>query len=49
MRSVNDEEFAKYIQRIGVGNEPFIMDNLIKLPPSMTNAMGGSTFYIQLD
>ena len=36
MRSVNDEEFAKYIQRIGVGNEPFIMDNLIKLPPSMT-------------
>ncbi|XP_065623553.1 uncharacterized protein LOC136064962 [Quercus suber] len=35
MRSVNNEEFAKYIQHIGDGNEPFIMDDLIKLPPSM--------------
>ncbi|XP_075633805.1 ATP-dependent DNA helicase PIF1-like [Castanea sativa] len=35
MRSVKDEEFAEYIQRIGDGNEPFIMDDLIKLPPSM--------------
>ncbi|XP_075636671.1 uncharacterized protein LOC142608899 [Castanea sativa] len=35
MRSINDEEFAEYIKRIGDGNEPFIMDDLIKLPPSM--------------
>ncbi|XP_030939734.1 uncharacterized protein LOC115964595 [Quercus lobata] len=35
MRFVNDEEFAKYIQCIGDGNEPFIVDDLIKLPPSM--------------
>ena len=35
MRSINDEEFAEYIQRIGDGNEPYIMDDLIKLPPSM--------------
>nr|XP_023888078.1 uncharacterized protein LOC112000214 [Quercus suber] len=49
MRSVNNEEFAKYIQHIGDGNEPFIMDDLIKLPPFNGNAMGGSAFYIQLD
>ena len=35
MRSINDEEFAEYIQRIGDGNESYIMDDLIKLPPSM--------------
>ena len=35
MRSVNDEEFAEYIQCIGDRNEPYIMDDLIKLPPSM--------------
>ena len=35
MRSSNDEEFAEYIQHIGDGNEPYIMDDLIKLPPSM--------------
>ena len=35
MRSINDEEFAEYLQRIGDGNEPFIMDDLIKLPLSM--------------
>ncbi|XP_075654860.1 uncharacterized protein LOC142625034 [Castanea sativa] len=35
MRSINNEEFAEYIQRIGDGNEPFIMDDLIKLLPSM--------------
>ena len=35
MRSVNDEEFAKYIQCISDGNEPFIMDDLIKLALSM--------------
>ncbi|XP_075636963.1 uncharacterized protein LOC142609264 [Castanea sativa] len=35
MRSVNDEEFVEYIQRISDGNELFIMDDLIKLPPSM--------------
>ena len=33
MRSINDEEFAEYIQHIGDGNEPYIMDDLIKLPP----------------
>ena len=35
MRSVNNEEFDEYIQRIGDRNEPFIMDDLIKLPLSM--------------
>ena len=35
MRSVNDEEFAEYIQCIVDGNESFIMDDLIKLPPSI--------------
>ncbi|XP_075674908.1 ATP-dependent DNA helicase PIF1-like [Castanea sativa] len=35
MRSVNDEKFAEYIQCIDDRNEPFIMDDLIKLPPSM--------------
>ncbi|XP_050277829.1 uncharacterized protein LOC126719302 [Quercus robur] len=35
MRSSNDEEFAEYIQHIGDGNEPYIIDDLIKLPPSM--------------
>ena len=35
MRSVNDEEFAEYIQCIGDGNEPFIIDDLIKLSPLM--------------
>ena len=35
MRSSNDEEFTEYIQHIGDGNEPYIMDDLIKLPPSM--------------
>ena len=35
MRSINDEEFAEYIQHIGDENEPYIMDDLIKLPPSM--------------
>ena len=35
MSSVNDEEFVEYIQRIGDGNESFIIDDLIKLPPSM--------------
>ncbi|KAK4596817.1 hypothetical protein RGQ29_014730 [Quercus rubra] len=35
MRSINDEEFSEYIQRIGDGNEPYIMDDLIKLPPSI--------------
>ncbi|XP_075640437.1 ATP-dependent DNA helicase PIF1-like [Castanea sativa] len=48
-RSINDEEFAKYIQRIGDGNKLFIMDDLIKLLLFNGNAMGGSTFYIQLD
>ena len=31
----NNEEFAEYIQHIGDENEPYIMDDLIKLPPSM--------------
>ncbi|KAK4596818.1 hypothetical protein RGQ29_014731 [Quercus rubra] len=35
MRSINDEEFSEYIQRIGDENEPYIMDDLIKLPPSI--------------
>ncbi|XP_050278136.1 uncharacterized protein LOC126719646 [Quercus robur] len=35
MRSINNEEFVEYIQHIGDGNEPYIMDDLIKLPPSM--------------
>ena len=49
MRSVNDEEFADYIQRIGDGNEQFIMDDLIKLPPSMAMQWEGQHSYIQLD
>ncbi|XP_050259890.1 uncharacterized protein LOC126704957 [Quercus robur] len=35
MRSINDEEFAEYIQHIGEWIEPYIMDDLIKLPLSM--------------
>ena len=35
MRSVNDEKFAEYIQCTGDENEPFIMDDLIKLSPSI--------------
>ena len=35
MRFANNEEFAKYIQCISDGNEPFIMDDLIKLALSM--------------
>ena len=41
MRSVNDEEFADYIQRIGDGNEQFIMDDLIKETPSMAKQWKG--------
>ena len=35
MKSVNDEEFAEYIQCTGDGNGPFIINDLIKLSPLM--------------
>ncbi|GMY21310.1 ATP-dependent DNA helicase PIF1-like [Fagus crenata] len=35
MRIINDEHFAKYVQRTGDGNEPFTKDDLVKVPSSM--------------
>ncbi|KAL4619591.1 hypothetical protein ACB092_06G090900 [Castanea dentata] len=48
MRSINDEEFAEYIQRIDNGNESFIIDDLIKLPPSMAMQWEGQHFIYNL-
>ena len=47
-RSINDEEFAEYIQHVGDGNEPYIMDDLIKLLPSMAMQWEGQHFIYNL-